>query len=354
MSNSSGFDSIIGQSLAKRILLKAMRDGRIAHAYLFLGLQGTGKLTTALEFGKTLNCESPTDSGSCGKCAVCMSIEHGNFPDMRVWSPKGQDTTIDSMREMRDLASFRPARGKWVVNIIEQGDTLNEDSANCILKLLEEPPEYVVNILLYRNAASVLPTIRSRCQLVRFHQVSAEELAGHLVKDYGASPQEAEVVSVYAQGRPGLAITLLDDKDFAQNRETVSMVAEKAGQGNIWQALGLAEALRKGDSSDMTDDSDEKDTKSASSAKGTRETTNESLEMLLVWYRDLLATKLMGDNAIIVNSDKRHILQDQAARYPHAGPLLLRIGEIQQARQRLRGNANPQMVTELLMMRLAL
>lgn len=361
MSNLRGYDRIIGQALAKRVLGKAVSEGRITHAYLFLGLQGTGKLTTAVEFGKALNCEDVRDGWACGECAICRAIEHGNFPDMRIWSPKGQDTTIDSMREMRDRASFRPARGKWVVNIIEQGDTLNEDSANCILKLLEEPPDYVVNILLYRNPAGMLPTIRSRCQLIRFDQVNTDELAARLVDDYGATPAEAELLSVYSQGRPGVSIRLLNDETFVRRREAIAEIADQAASSNPWAALMLAEHLRGSDSVQKTSEADgdedvEKDAKARTTAQrpGAREATIESLDMLLVWYRDLLAAKLQGPQAAVVNSDKREVLFRQAGYYPHGGHLLTRIEDILQARRRIRGNGNPQIVTEHLMMRLAM
>jgi DNA polymerase-3 subunit delta' len=359
VSSRTGFDRIIGQDLAKRVLSRAVREGQPAHAYLFLGLQGTGKATTALEFGKALNCEAPHDGNACEQCANCHAVEHGNFPDMRVWSPKGQDTIIDHMREMRDMAAFRPIRGKWVVNIVEQGDTLNENSANCILKLLEEPPPYVVNILLYRNAANVLPTIRSRCQLVRFDQVNADELAARLVEDHDASAEEADFLSIYTQGRPGLAIGLMDNDEFQRKRDIVAAVAAKAAGGNPWAALGLAEAVRGGTTSQTaeaeTDDEEGEtptQTRSAGARKGARDATNESLDMLLVWYRDLLATKLQGNKAIVVNSDKREELLEQATRYAHGGPLLNRVEAILHAKRRIQGNGNPQIVTEALMMHL--
>lgn len=359
MSSRSGFDRIIGQELAKRVLSRAVSTGQPAHAYLFLGLQGTGKTTTALEFGKALNCENPRDGNACEECSICHAVEHGNFPDMRLWSPKGRDTTIETMREMRDLASFRPSRGKWVINIVEQGDTLNEDSANCILKLLEEPPDYVINILLYRNAANLLPTIRSRCQLVRFDQANADELASRLVEDHGVSDHEAEFLAIYSQGRPGIAIGLIGNDEFQAKRENTASIANAAGGGDPWRALGLAEAVRAGGGSHGSDgdagDDDEPTqpaARAASARKGARDTATEALDMLLTWYRDLLAMKVQGPEAAIVNTDKRDELQEQSATYPNAGPLLIRVEAILHAKRRIQGNGNPQIVTEALMMRL--
>lgn len=335
MSDRFGFEKIIGQELAKRVLVRASRVQNPTHAYLFLGLRGTGKTTVALEFGKALNCLDPNDGNACGECAICHAIEHDNFPDIRVWSPEGQNTKIDQMREMREMAKFAPNRGKWKINIIEQGDTLNEESANCILKLLEEPPEYLINILLFRNAVNALPTIRSRCQLIRFTQVDSNELASRLIEDYGAGKEEAGFLAVYSQGCPGRAIELIGNESFFARRNQIIELAHQASSDNPWLALKLAGILRSSD-----------DDKSA------RDTVIESLDMLLIWYRDLLAAKLQGENAALVNLDKKDELHTQLARYAHAGPLATAIDSILFAKRAILGNASAPITTEALMMRL--
>lgn len=337
MSDRVGFDKIIGQELAKRVLLKALRSENPTHAYLFLGLQGTGKTTTALEFAKALNCESPVDGQACGQCAICHAIEHGNFPDIRLISPDGQNTKIEQMREMRDLARYAPVRGKWKVNIVEQGDTMNEESANCILKLLEEPPGYLVNILLFKNAASMLPTIRSRCQLIRFTQVNAAELSNRLVEDFGADPHNAEFLAAYTQGCPGRAIEMLGNDVFFARRDELIKAAGLAASSKPYIALKLAEILRK---------TDEK--------KSQRDAVIESLDILTIWYRDLLATKLKGEEASVVNLDKLEEITRQSNRYPHSGHLANSIEAMVHAKRAILGNANPQITTEALMMRIVL
>ncbi|MCE5314155.1 MAG: hypothetical protein ABFD49_11945 [Armatimonadota bacterium] len=335
MCNRVGFDKIIGQELAKRVLVRASRGQNPTHAYLFLGLKSTGKTTFAVELGKALNCLNPADGHACGECAICHAVEHGNFPDIRIWSPDGQNTRIDQMREMRDLAKFAPSRGKWKINIIEQGDTLNDESANCILKLLEEPPDYLINILLFRNAANAIATIRSRCQLIRFTQVDANELAARLVEDFGADAKEAEFLSIYSQGCPGRAIELIGNEAFFERRNEIIDLAHAACSGNPWVALKLAATLRTSD-----------DDKSA------RDTVIESLDMLLVWYRDLLAAKLQGEGANVVNLDKMDEIKSQCARYPHAGHLTNALESILHAKRAILGNASGPITTEALMMSL--
>lgn len=337
MSDRIGFDKIIGQELAKRVLLKALRSSNPTHAYLFLGLQGTGKTTTALEFAKALNCESPVDGQACGQCAICHAIEHGNFPDIKLISPDGQNTKIDQMREMRDLARYAPVRGNWKVNIIEQGDTLNDESANCILKLLEEPPGYLVNILIFRNAASMLPTIRSRCQLIRFTQVNSAELSSRLVEDFGADPHNAGFLAAYTQGCPGRAIEMLGNEAFFTRRDELIRAAGDAASSKPYIALKLAEILRK---------TDEK--------KSQRDAVIESLDILTVWYRDLLAAKLKGEGASVVNLDKFDEITRQSNKYPHSGHLANSIEAMLHAKRAILGNANPQITTEALMMRLVM
>lgn len=357
MSEIKGYDGIIGQDVAKRSLKKAVREGTPAHAYVFLGPEGVGKCTTALEFAKALNCLDSRDGDSCGECANCNAFEHGNYPDVRVWSPDGKNTKIDQMRDMRDIASFGPMRGRWKVNIVEQGDTLNEESANCILKLLEEPPDYLINIILYRNAAAMLSTIRSRCRLVRFLQVSVDELTARLVEQFDCSTDQADFLAAYSQGSPGKAIGMIGDTDFLARREEVLNAAARV-YGHPWPALRLAEVLRgpTGKTADESDDESEEEpsgVKSGTPKRGKREIVLESLDILTSYYCDLLAAKVRGSEAALINTDKREQIESQAARMRDVGHITSHLTAITGTRAAVVGNANPQIATEALMLQLA-
>lgn len=360
MSDRAGFDRIIGQEVARRSLRKAVRENAPSHAYVFLGPEGAGKLTTALELARALNCLDQHDGDACGQCANCKALEHGNFPDVRVWSPDGKNTKIEQMREMRDHAAFAPLRGKWRINIIEQGDTLNEESANCILKLLEEPPVYLINIILYRNAAAMLSTIRSRSRIVRFSQAPADELADRLVKDYGQTRERAEFLAAFAQGCPGKAIDLIGDTEFLALRD---QIAAAAGQliRNPWLALKLAEVLRgpSGKAAEEPDEDEDEDEGKESPAapsgprRSKRDATLRSLDVLTTWYSDLLAVKIRGAGAAIANSDKREEVESQADHHQDADAIASHLMAITTARKAVAGNANPQIATEALMIQLA-
>jgi DNA polymerase-3 subunit delta' len=355
-----GFDSIIGHNAAKKVLAQSVRQGMPSHALIIAGLKSVGKLTLAMEYSKALSCEDQIDGNACDKCAVCRAIEHGNFPDIRVYPPDKMNTTsINSMREMRDISSFRPMRGKWKINIIEQADTLNEESANCILKLLEEPPDYVINILLYRNEAAALSTIRSRCRMLRVFQVPAVELIDRLIEDFNADQEHAEFLASYTQGCPGLAISLLNDTQFQKDRDAIAQIASDVPKIGARAYLRLAENLRtggvSGDSSDDSDDQDSEDAPTKKKAKpSARNSVMASMDTLLIWYRDLLAAKLQGEEASLVNSDRRQEIVRQASLYPNAESLQVILKSILSTRRSILGNANAQIQTEALLAKMAL
>ncbi len=340
-----GFDRGIGQNIAKNLLAKAASGDGLFHAYLFLGLAGSGKLTTALQFAKALNCENTQPDGACDECPICSAIEHGNSPDVSVWSPDGQNTKIDQMREMREMASFRPVRARYKVNIIEKGDTLNEESANAILKLVEEPPSYVINIICYENAAAVIPTIRSRCFTVRFTSAGETELAQRLVSDYATDETQARLVASISQGLPGRAIGLLADfEHFVSERKVMIKVAEVAGRKMAAAALKLAELMRT--EVEKAEDEKKKD-------RSAREVTTANLDILALWYRDLMNMKAAGTSARLVNLDKTTEIAEHCKFYESAVDIEKALQEIIETKRAVLGNANPQIATEDLAIKLA-
>ena len=198
-------------------------------------MQGTGKTTTALEFAKALNCESPREGQACGECATCHAIEHGNFPDISLISPERQTGHDDQT----DAGHAQPCQVCPHPGQMESEHHRGRRHAQRGVRELHfeasrRAPAYLVNILIFRNAASILPTIRSRCQLVRFTQVNSSELASRLVEDFGAEPANAEFLAAYSQGCPGRAIEMMGSERFFARRDELISAAATASSGKPW------------------------------------------------------------------------------------------------------------------------
>lgn len=308
------------------------------HAYLFTGPQGTGKLTTALAFAFALNCEDlQPDGDSCGNCLQCRMVSGNGHPDVEIISPDGAETKIKQMREMRRAAQYAPVRGKRKIVIVEQADTMNEESANCILKTLEEPPHYLTIILLSRNPALMLPTIRSRCMQVRLSGVPAEELAAALVERFDVSMERADFIAAYSEGRPGLAISILKNEDFDSWREKIIEFAAEVSASDQRHALRLSEELQA-----LAEDGKEE-------GKTQRAAMRSLLDALVLWYRDLLSLSVREDAAQLVNIDMRHRLSLFPMTPDRAS---LSIETLLWARRAIEGNANIQLIADVTMMKL--
>lgn len=360
----NGFSEIIGQDIAVTVLRKALATEKISHAYLFSGPEGVGKTTTALAFAAALNCvgENRTEFEPCGECWSCILMSAGNHPDVEVISPDGSQTKIKQAQEMRRQAQFAPARGRFKVNIIERAESLNEDAASAILKILEEPPSYLVMILLTRNPSVMLSTIRSRCQLVRFFPAPVSDLTSTLVRLSGASQEEAAVAAAYAEGRPGKAMSLLSDELFKKTRDEMIEIAERLSRSDSAGFLRLSElfrALYTGDQQEAEDDETEPESEVSTQEqpakkKGSaRAAVGLSLETATLWYRDLLSVKLRGETAELINSDRRERLVKQAERYADSASLLRSLETLIWARRAIEGNANIQLISDVTMLRLA-
>ncbi|RKX47509.1 MAG: DNA polymerase III subunit gamma/tau [Thermotogae bacterium] len=162
-----GFSEIVGQDHVKKVLINALKMGRVAHAYIFAGPRGTGKTTTARILAKSLNCESRKGAEPCNRCQSCLAIDEGTFMDV-VELDAASNRGIDEIRRIREAAGYRPIEGKYKVYIIDEVHMLTKEAFNALLKTLEEPPEHVVFVLATTNLEKVPPTIVSRCQVLEF------------------------------------------------------------------------------------------------------------------------------------------------------------------------------------------
>jgi DNA polymerase-3 subunit delta' len=235
------FDHLAGNQRVKDILRRMLTTGRVPGALLFAGEDGVGKKLFALELAKALNCLAPVGVEACDKCSSCLRISQSKFSDytdaddnkkrlirsdhldVALARPYNRILRIGPMRELEQEANFRPFEGKARIFIIEDAAKLNEASSNALLKTLEEPPRTSHLILITSRPASLLPTIRSRCQMIRFAPLAPAEIEAHLLKDKQASPKDARLLSRVARGSIGRALST-DLETYRLHREAMLSV----------------------------------------------------------------------------------------------------------------------------------
>ncbi len=229
------FSEIVGQDHVKKILSKAIEEGRVSHAYIFAGPRGTGKTTTARILAKALNCERREGYEPCGECHACRSIDEGTFMDV-VELDAASNRGIDEIRRIRDSASYRPIEGKFRVYIIDEFHMLTREAFNALLKTLEEPPEHVVFILATTDLEKVPPTIVSRCQVLEFRNLPDDLIVERLKKvcemeGIEITDEALGLIAKRAEGSMRDALTILE--------QVWRFAGGKIGVEDVEDALGL-------------------------------------------------------------------------------------------------------------------
>jgi DNA polymerase-3 subunit delta' len=345
------FDQLIGNERAKEILRRMLRQRRVPGALLFAGEGGLGKKLFALELARALNCRSPRGEEACGACASCSRVgrfqlpspddkdEHkkviwGEHRDVGLVLPYNRTIYINAIRDLERESNFRPFEGRARVFLVEGADALNKDnepSANALLKTLEEAPPTTHIILVTSRPAALLPTIRSRCQTVRFAPLAFEEVEKFLVGTRARAGEEARLAARLSGGRPGVAREVNLDT-YRGRRDAMLGVVEALASGTDRARL-LRAAEELGDAKN----------------KDEYEPRLDVLELLI---RDLWALALTGEGAGVVNEDLRERLLRLAKglRPARAARWLSRVEEL---RAQLAVNVNRRAATDALFLSMA-
>jgi len=213
--------NLIGHEWAVDMLKKHVVNGTTRHAYLFAGPPGLGRRTLALRFAQALNCQTPLDAGiPCGQCRDCKQIEAMQHADLTVVQADSDGGTlkVDQIREARRMLTFKPYQSKYRVAIFLHFQEANDNAANALLKTLEEAPSYAVLILTADNPEQLLPTIVSRCEVLRLRPLPIEDVRRDL-ENSGLETDQANLIAHISGGRPGYARQLLESESLLEKRE---------------------------------------------------------------------------------------------------------------------------------------
>lgn len=220
------FNDIVGNEQVKKILKLSLSKGRLPNSLLFVGPPGVGKLRTALTLAKALNCEQLTDD-SCDRCSSCLRIERGQHPNVRVvMREKNREQIVkEQIDEINYLSKMRPWNQGKLVFIIDEAERMNETVANSFLKTLEEPRPFVYFILITEDLPVILPTIRSRCQVLKFKPISEEDIEKALLQR-GFPADRASLIATTTDGNLEMALNL-DWEEFQAVRDKAWMLFKK-------------------------------------------------------------------------------------------------------------------------------
>jgi DNA polymerase III subunit gamma/tau len=249
---STSFDEVLGQAHVTETLTGAIREDRVAHAYLFAGPRGTGKTSTARILAKALNCEKGTSPHPCGECLRCREITEGSSLDVLEFDAASH-TSVDDVREIRERIPYATAGGGRKVYIIDEAHQLSNPAFNALLKMLEEPPPHVVFVLCTTEAHRVPATVVSRCQRFEFRRLPAEALTDHLrhvstEEKIDSDDASLALIVRHARGSARDALSLLDQAaGTAGGKVTREVILEILGEAPEDVLLDLAEAISSED-----------------------------------------------------------------------------------------------------------
>ena len=328
----------IGQDRAVKALSRALISDRLSHAYLLEGPRHVGKMTLALDLARAVNCIG--EERPCGGCAQCRRIEDGLHADVLVVgvASRGDDSgrsrvaiTIDQVREVQRVAGLKPYEGRYRVFIIDGAERLSEEAANSLLKVLEEPPEQVILVLLAQDATGLLPTIVSRCNKIELRRLPASQVARELEARYDIEPERSNQIARLSGGLIGWALQAASQPDLLERRETRLAQIEAVVQADLEERFSYAASMAVQFGQD-------------------RELARQHLELWLGWWRDILVIK-EGQPDLVVDVGRLDTLRD-AAQTLSSAHVAAAVRSLLTASEYLDRNVSPRLVLEDLMLAL--
>lgn len=231
------FENIIGNKQIKDTLEKAISQNKTSHSYLFIGIQGIGKKMLAIEFAKMLLCIN--DNKPCNECKSCIEFDTNNNPDFSYIEPEGSSIKIEQIRDLQKKIQEKPIISERKIYIINDADLMTQEAQNCLLKTLEEPPEFATIILIGSNETAFLPTIKSRCTILHFNKIDNDDIKKYLLENYNINNISENMLEVF-QGSIGKALKL---KDKQEEYQKIELIVEQIKQNDLIDLINKSEIL---------------------------------------------------------------------------------------------------------------
>jgi DNA polymerase-3 subunit delta' len=319
--------NLLGHEWAVDMLKQHIVRESVRHAYLFAGPPGLGRRTLALRFAQALNCPQPKAPGEpCGICRDCKQIENMQHPDLSIVQAESEGGTlkVDQVREVRRALALKPYQSKYRVALFLRFQEASEGAANALLKTLEEAPAHAILVLTADNPEQLLPTITSRCEILRLRPLPVEVIEAHL-KSHGADAESARLIAHVSGGRPGYALRLLEDESALEFR--AERLADLAGlrASTRVQKFNYAEKLAKD-----------------------KESMRQTLLVWLSYWRDVLL-RVSGAGVSITNIDQDESIASLAEKLTLENARRV-VHDQEIALERLERNVNPRLLAEVLLL----
>ena len=362
------FKEILGQEIPVSILKNSLKAKRVAHAYLFLGEEGVGKKLAALNLAKVLNCEK-SSGDACDCCVSCQKIERFLHPDVKWLEPDGFSRTIklEHILELQREIYLKPFEGRKKIFVLLEAERMNREAANAFLKTLEEPPGESILILISTSSDKLLPTIKSRCQTVRFSLIPEKLVEKLLREKLDCEADEARNLSLISGGRPGEAVRLKKEGVFAEKEKILDLVLDKnedvldiAGRMvKIWdEHKKNLESKYSKDSKVQEENLDKKrqkvlaEQKKAVLEREYRRIIDEGIEAITLFFRDCLVWKITGDEQLVINQERFNSIKGIAQTLSRKD-LKGKISTLKEIKEALARNAHLRLALTVMLLKLS-
>lgn len=347
------FEEILGQEAVVQTIQNAIKQERVAHAFLFSGPRGVGKTTLARVLAKAINCQTfnkPTIT-PCGRCSACTEITAGSAVDV-LEIDGASNTSVDNVRELRETVRYMPASCRTKVYIIDEVHMLSQSAFNALLKTLEEPPPHVVFMFATTEAHKIPATILSRCQRYDLHRVGTQTLIGHLAKICAAEqiklPEGAlKVIAREAEGSVRDSLSLLDQvTSFGADELTEDEVLRILGVVDRTVVSGICRATLTGDAGAALE--------FLSRADEAGHDIKQLARELVRWFRNLVVVKLAKDPGRLVDAGEQELAElGELAKTQSLDTIERLFDQLARLDEELSRTGQPRLILEMALVKMA-